>query len=67
MDVVDVNRLLKQFEGMQSMMKALSSGKLPMGMMGGMGGKLPKGMMSGMGRMAKKAAKAQKKKNKKKK
>ncbi len=62
LDVADVNRLLKQFEGMQQMMKMLSSGKLP----GGLGGKLPKGMMGGMGRAMKKAQKKSNKKKKKK-
>ena len=62
--VADVNRLLKQFEGMQQMMKALSGGKLPAGMLGG--GRIPKGMMGSLGRAAKKAQKSQKKKKKKK-
>ena len=40
-DVSDVNKLLKQFEQMKSMMKMFSSGKMPnMGAMG-KGGKLP--------------------------
>jgi signal recognition particle subunit SRP54 len=59
--VADVNRLLKQFESMQQLMKAVSGGKLPAGLMGG---KMPKGMMSGMGRMAKRAQKQKKKKKK---
>jgi signal recognition particle subunit SRP54 len=59
--VADVNRLLKQFEAMQQLMKAVSGGKLPAGMMGG---RMPKGMMGGMGRMAKKAQKQKKKKKK---
>ncbi len=39
--VVDINRLLKQFEMMQSMTKQMSKGKMPamFGGMGGMGGK----------------------------
>jgi signal recognition particle subunit SRP54 len=39
--VVDINRLLKQFELMQSLTKQLSGGKMPRnmrGLMGGMGG-----------------------------
>jgi len=40
--VVDVNRLLKQFEMMQSMTKQMAKGKLP-GMMGGLGGKRGRG------------------------
>jgi signal recognition particle subunit SRP54 len=59
--VADVNRLLKQFESMQQLMKAVSGGKLPAGLMGG---KMPKGMMGGMGRMAKRAQKQKKKKKK---
>ena len=39
-DVSDVNKLLKQFEQMKSMMKMFSSGKIPMGLMG-KGGKFP--------------------------
>ena len=40
-DVSDVNKLLKQFEQMKSMMKMLSSGKMPnMGAIG-KGGKFP--------------------------
>ena len=39
-DVSDVNKLLKQFEQMKSMMKMFSSGKMPMGLMG-KGGKFP--------------------------
>jgi signal recognition particle subunit SRP54 len=35
--VVDINRLLKQFEGIQSMMKQFSGGKLPRGLRGRMG------------------------------
>ena len=33
-DVSDVNKLLKQFDQMKSMMKMFSSGKMPMGLMG---------------------------------
>ncbi|MBR7081161.1 MAG: signal recognition particle protein, partial [Oscillospiraceae bacterium] len=40
--VVDVNRLLKQFEMMQTMTKQMSKGKMP-GMMGGIGGKRGRG------------------------
>ena len=39
-EVSDVNKLLKQFEQMKSMMKMFSSGKIPMGLMG-KGGKFP--------------------------
>ena len=39
-EVSDVNKLLKQFEQMKSMMKMFSSGKMPMGLMG-KGGKFP--------------------------
>ena len=39
-EVSDVNKLLKQFDQMKSMMKMFSSGKMPMGLMG-KGGKLP--------------------------
>jgi signal recognition particle subunit SRP54 len=35
--VVDINRLLKQFEGIQAMMKQFSGGKLPRGLRGRMG------------------------------
>ena len=38
--VSDVNKLLKQFDQMKSMMKMFSSGKMPMGLMG-KGGKFP--------------------------
>ncbi len=62
LEVADVNRLLKQFEGMQQLMKMLTSGNLP----AGMGGRLPKGMMGGMGRAMKKAQKKSNKKKKKK-
>lgn len=61
LQVADVNRLLKQFEGMQQLMKMMSTGNLP----AGMGGKLPKGMMGSMGRAMKKAQKKSKKKKKK--
>jgi len=37
LEVVDVNRLLKQYEMMQQMFKQVSSGRMP-GMMGGFGG-----------------------------
>ncbi len=50
--VVDVNRLLKQFELLQSMTKQFSGGKLPRGLrkrMGGRGGWAAGGMMPGMG------------------
>lgn len=42
-DVADINRLLKQFEQMKSMMKMFSSGKIPNfgSMMGGRNGKFP--------------------------
>jgi len=39
LEVVDVNRLLKQFEMMQQMVKQMSKGKMP-SMMGGMGGRM---------------------------
>ena len=39
-EVSDVNKLLKQFDQMKSMMKMFSSGKMPMGLMG-KGGKFP--------------------------
>jgi len=46
LEVVDVNRLLKQFEMMQSMIKQVTrGGKMPKGM-GGFGG----GRMRGFGR-----------------
>ena len=45
LEVVDVNRLLKQFELMQDMIKQMNRGKMPKGM-GGMGG----GRMRGFGR-----------------
>ncbi|MBQ5799847.1 MAG: signal recognition particle protein [Oscillospiraceae bacterium] len=50
LEVVDVNRLLKQFEMMQEMMKQMSRGKLPKGFggMAGMGGGM--GRMPGFGR-----------------
>ena len=44
--VVDINRLLKQFEMMQSLTKQFSGGKVPRnmrGLMGGMGGKRGRG------------------------
>ena len=49
LEVVDVNRLLKQFEMMQEMTKSLSRGKMPKGLGGlpGMGGG---GRMHGFGR-----------------
>ena len=46
LEVVDVNRLLKQFELMQDMIKQMNRGKMPKGM-GGMGGG---GRMRGFGR-----------------
>ena len=39
-EVSDVNKLLKQFDQMKSMMKMFNSGKMPMGLMG-KGGKFP--------------------------
>ena len=45
--VVDVNRLLKQFEQMQQMIKQMSKG----GMLGGMGGMGGRGGLGGFGRM----------------
>ena len=39
-EVSDVNKLLKQFDQLKSMMKMFSSGKMPMGLMG-KGGKFP--------------------------
>ncbi len=62
LQVADVNRLMKQFEGMQQLMKTVSGGKLPAGMMGG---RMPKGMMGGMGRAGKKARRKSQKKKKK--
>ena len=38
LEVVDINRLLKQFEAMQVITKQLATGKLPRGLMGKMGG-----------------------------
>ena len=46
LEVVDVNRLLKQYEAMQQMFKAFSKGRLPAGL-GGLGG-LGGGKMSAM-------------------
>ena len=49
-DVSDVNRLLKQFEMMKSMMKMFSSGKMPnLGAMKNMGGGMPN-MRNGRGK-----------------
>ncbi len=50
LEVVDVNRLLKQFEMMQQLTKQLSRGKMPKGMggFGGMGGGMSR--MHGFGR-----------------
>ena len=50
LEVVDVNRLLKQYEMMQALTKSLSSGKLPRGFGGipGLGG--GGGRMHGFGR-----------------
>jgi len=39
LEVVDVNRLLKQYEAMQEMMKQLSKGRMP-AMFGGRGGRM---------------------------
>ncbi|MDO4314534.1 MAG: signal recognition particle protein [Oscillospiraceae bacterium] len=39
LEVVDVNRLLKQFDMMQQLTKQMSKGRIP-GMMGGMGGRM---------------------------
>lgn len=39
LEVVDVNRLLKQFDMMQQLTKQMSKGRMP-GMMGGMGGRM---------------------------
>ena len=51
-EVVDVNRLLKQFEQMQQMIKQMSKGKMPgMPNMGGMGGF---GRMHGLGKRKRK-------------
>ncbi len=50
LEVVDVNRLLKQFEMMQQLTKQLSKGKMPKGL-GGMGGLGNLGGMGGMSRM----------------
>jgi signal recognition particle subunit SRP54 len=61
LQVADVNRLLKQFEQMRELMKMVSGGRMPAGLMGG---KMPKGMLGGMGRMAKRAQKQKKKKKK---
>ena len=47
--VVDVNRLLKQYEMLQTMTKQFSGGKLPKNLRRMMGKKGAKGMMGGMG------------------
>ena len=47
--VVDVNRLLKQFEMLQSLTKQFSGGKMPKSMRRMMGKKGGRGMMPGMG------------------
>ena len=49
LQVVDVNRLLKQFEMLQTMTKQFSGGKMPKHMRRMMGKKGGKGMMPGMG------------------
>ena len=53
LEVVDVNRLLKSFEMLQQMTKAMTKGggmRGLGGMMGGFGGKVAKGAMHGFGR-----------------
>lgn len=62
MQVADVNRLLKQFESMQQMMKVMSNSSVPAGMTSN--GKLPKGMMSSVNRSKKKQKKNKKRKKK---
>ena len=47
--VVDINRMLKQFEMIQSMMKQFSGGKVPKHLRRMMGKKGGRGMMPGMG------------------
>ena len=49
LEVVDVNRLLKQFEMMQELTKQLSRGRLPKGL-GGIPGAGGGGRLSGFGR-----------------
>ena len=49
LQVVDVNRLLKQFEMLQAMTKQFSGGKMPKHLRRMMGKKGGKGMMPGMG------------------
>ena len=49
LQVVDVNRLLKQFEMLQTMTKQFSGGKMPKHLRRMMGKKGGKGMMPGMG------------------
>ncbi len=49
LQVVDVNRLLKQFEMLQTMTKQFSGGKLPKNLRRMMGKKGAKGMMGNMG------------------
>ena len=51
--MVDVNRLLKSFEMLQQMTKAMTKGggmRGLGGMMGGFGGKVARGAMHGFGR-----------------
>ena len=53
LEVVDVNRLLKSFEMLQQMTKAMTKGggmRSLGGMMGGFGGKVARGAMHGFGR-----------------
>ena len=53
LEVVDVNRLLKSFEMLQQMTKAMTKGggmRGLGGMMGGFGGKVARGAMHGFGR-----------------
>ena len=50
LEVVDVNRLLKSFEMLQQMTRAMTKGGGMRGMMGGFGGKVARGAMHGFGR-----------------
>ena len=49
LEVVDVNRLLKQFEMMQDLVKQMTRGRMPKGL-GGFGGKGGMSRMHGFGR-----------------
>ena len=54
LQVVDVNRLLKQFDQMQQMIKQMSKGGMFGGMGGGMGGLGGFGRMHGLGKRKRK-------------